>query len=121
MTDEMKSLRTPIEQALDAELLREMIRFAAQRPMELEVGELTGAAYGERSAERLAQRDGYRERDWQTRAGTVAFRIPKLCKGSYVPGFLEPRRMADKALTAVIQEAYLRGVSTRSVDELVRS
>jgi transposase-like protein len=68
--------------------------------MEIEIGALTGAAYGEKSAERLAQRDGYRERTWETRAGAVELRIPKLRKGSYFPGFLEPRRMAEKALTA---------------------
>jgi transposase-like protein len=121
MTDEMMSLRALIEKAPDAELLREMIGFAAQRLMELEVGELTGAAYGEKSTERLAQRNGYRDRDWETRAGKVELRIPKLRRGSYFPGFLEPRRMAEKALTAVIQEAYVQGVSTRSVDELVRA
>jgi transposase-like protein len=84
MTDEIMNLRSFVEKTPDADLLREMIGFAA---------------------ERLAQRNGYRDRDWQTRAGSVELRIPKLRKGSYFPFFLEPRRMAEKALTAVIQEA----------------
>ncbi len=121
MTEDMIALRGLMEKSADADLLREMIGFAAQRLMELEVGGLTGAAHGEKSAERLVQRNGYRERDWETRAGTVELRIPKLRKGSYFPFFLEPRRLAEKALTAVIQEAYIQGVSTRSVDELVKA
>jgi putative transposase len=121
MTDEMMSLRMLLEKSSDADFLREMIGFTAQRLMELEVEGLTGAAHGERSPERIAQRNGYRDRPWETRAGTVELRIPKLRKGSYFPAFLEPRRLAEKALAAVVQEAYVHGVSTRSVDDLVKA
>ena len=116
MTDDTMNLRALVEKTPDADLLREMIGFANQRLVDLEVGNLTGAGFGEKTPERLVQRNGYRNRDWETRAGTVEPRIPKLRKGSYFPGFLEPRRMAEKALTAVIQEAYVHGVSApRSV------
>jgi transposase-like protein len=89
--------------------------------MELEVETLTGATHGSRSADRLTHRNGYRSREWDTRAGTVELRIPKIRKGCYFPGFLEPRRMGENALSAVIQEAYIQGVSTRSVDGLVQA
>jgi putative transposase len=121
MTDDMMNLRSLVEKSADADLLREMIGFAAEKLMALEVGAATGAGYGEKTALRLAQRNGYRDRDWETRAGTVELRIPKLRTGSYFPSFLEPRRMAEKALTAVIQEAYIQGISTRSVDDLVKA
>ena len=121
MTNDMMDLRSLVEKSADADLLREMIGFAAEKLMELEVGAKTGAAHGEKNDFRLAQRNGYRDRDWETRAGTVELRNPKLRTGSYFPSFLEPRRMAEKALTAVIQEAYIQGVSTRSVDDLVKA
>ena len=121
MTDDKIALRALLEKGSDATFLREMIGFAAQRLMELESEALCGAGHGERSAERRNQRNGYRDRDWETRAGTVELRIPKLRRGSYFPAFLEPRRLAEKALTAVVQEAYVQGISTRSVDDLVRA
>src|SRR5579864_280977 len=95
MTKDEMNLHALVGKMADGDFLREMIGCAAQRLMELEVGGLTGAAYGEKNPERLVQRNGYRERDWETRAGTVELRIPRLRKGSYFPGFLEPRRMAE--------------------------
>jgi putative transposase len=121
MTDDMMTLQTLLAKQPDADIVREMLGFAAQRLMELEVEGKTGAAHGERNPERLTQRNGYRDRSWDTRVGTIELRIPKLRKGSYFPEFLEPRRMSEKALTAVIQEACIQGISTRSVDELVQA
>jgi putative transposase len=105
MTDDKIALRELLEKGSDATFLRQMIGFAAQRLMELETDTLCGAGHGERSADRRNQRIGHRDRDWETRAGTVELRIPKLRRGSYFPGFLERRRLAEKALTAVVQEA----------------
>jgi transposase-like protein len=121
MTEDTIALRALLEKGSDATFLREMIGFAAQRLMELETEGLCGARPGERSPQRINQRNGYRDRGWETRAGTVELRIPKLRKGSYFPAVLEPRRLAKKALTAVVQEAYIQGISTRSVDDLVKA
>ncbi|SMX43871.1 Transposase, Mutator family [Maliponia aquimaris] len=121
MTDDRMALIELVEQRADGDLVREMLAFAAERIMEAEVEVRTGATKGTRSPLREVQRNGYRERDWDTRAGRIALEIPKLRKGSYFPSFLEPRRTAEKALVAVIQEAYVQGISTRSVDDLVKA
>lgn len=121
MTEDTMDLTALLAKSGDADFLRETIGYAAKRLMELEVGAQTGAPFGEKSADRLAQRNGYRTRDWETRAGTVELRIPRLRTGSYFPSFLEPRRMVEKALVAVIQEAWINGVSTRAVDDLVKA
>jgi transposase-like protein len=121
MTIDRTTLKALVEKGSDDDLLREMMAYVSNRMMDLEVESLTGAAHGERSPARINHRNGYRQRTWETRAGTVDLEIPKLRKGSYFPTFLEPRRASEKALTAVIQEAYVHGVSTRSVDDLVRA
>lgn len=121
MTDDRMALIELIEKGADSDLVRELLAFAADRMMELEVEARTGAPAGARSADRLTHRNGYRERAWETRAGRIDLAIPKLRKGSYLPSFLEPRRTAEKALTAVIQEAYVHGISTRAVDDLVKA
>ena len=106
----------------DVDLLREGVRVLAQAIMESEVTELTGAAKGERDPERrLTHRNGYRPRRWDTRVGSVALAIPRVRDGSYFPSLLEPRRRAERALLAVVQEAYVLGVSTRRVEELVEA
>jgi putative transposase len=110
-----------VEKSPDAHFLREMIGFAAERLMEIEVAALTGAGHGEKSPERLVQRNGYRVRDWETRAGTVELRNPEAAQGLVFSGFSEAVRMAEKAFTAVVQEAYIQGISTRSVDDLVKA
>lgn len=121
MTDAKMALLKLVEQEADTDLVREMLAFAAERMMELEIEAKTGAPTGTRSPDRLNHRNGYRDRNWDTRAGRIELAIPKLRKGSYFPTFLEPRRTAEKALVAVIQEAYIQGISTRSVDDLVKA
>src|SRR5918997_2907743 len=106
----------------DVDVLREGVRILAQAIMEAEVSELTGLPRGERDPERrLTHRNGYRERRWDTRVGTIELAIPRVRDGSYLPSLLEPRRRAERAMLAVVQEAYLAGVSTRRVDDLVRA
>jgi putative transposase len=114
MTATTMDPRELLEKTADTDFLREMIGFTAQRLMELEVETLTGVANGSRSADRLTHRNGYLGREWDTRAGTVELRIPKIREGSYFPDFLEPRRMGEKALSAVIQEAYITPLGRRS-------
>ena len=121
MTDERMALAALLEKGSDDDLLREMIGYVAQRLMQMDVDGLVGASHGERAEGRENWRNGYRDRDWHTRGGTIPLRIPKLRRGSYFPAFLEPRRSSEKALAAVVQEAYVQGISTRSVDELVKA
>lgn len=105
----------------DLDFLREAVAVLAQAVMEAEVAEQIGAAHGERSETRLTRRNGYRERRWDTRVGTIELEIPKLREGSYFPSLLEPRRRSERALVSVVTQAYVEGVSTRRVDDLVRS
>ncbi len=120
-TDPLAWLRKQLEGA-DVDLLHEMVRSFAEALMSAEADVLCGAAYGERSEERVNRRNGYRDRDFNTRCGTVELRVPKLRQGSYYPEWLfERRRRAERALVAVICESYVRGVSTRRVDGLVKA
>ncbi len=121
MTDERMALLELAEKQADGDPVREMPAFAADRIMELEAELRTGAARGARSPLREVRRNGCRERDWDTRAGRIAPEIPKLRRGSHLPSLPEPRRPAGKALVAVIQEAYVQGISTRSVDDPVKA
>src|SRR5450759_1428892 len=106
----------------NVDILREGVRVLAGAIMEAEVSELTGAAKGERAPDRrLTNRNGYRERRWDTRVGTIGLSIPKVRDGSYFPSLLEPRRRAERALLSVVQEAYVAGVSTRRVEDLVEA
>ena len=105
----------------DLDFLREAVAVLAQAVMEAEVAAQIGAGYGERSETRLTRRNGYRERRWDTRVGTIELEIPKLREGSYFPSLLEPRRRSERALVSVVTQAYVEGVSTRRVDDLVRS
>ena len=121
MTEERMALLELIGKRGDTDLVRELLAFAAERLMEAEVDGLCGAGRGERTLARTNRRNGDRGRAWDTRAGRIDLKIPKLRKGSYFPAILEPRRTAERALAAVIQEAYVHGVSTRAVDDLVQA
>src|SRR5215217_330493 len=104
-----------------ADVIRESVRAVAQELMEAEVSELIGASDGERTADRATHRNGYRPRRWDTRAGEIELQIPKIRQGSYFPSFLQPRKRSEQALVSVVQQAYVCGVSTRHVDQLVES
>ena len=105
----------------DADFLRDGVRLLAEALMELEVSQHVGAERHERTPSRTGHRNGYRERAWDTRVGTVELRVPRVRDGSFFPALLEPRKRAERALTAVVQEAYVQGVSTRRVDDLVQA
>jgi transposase-like protein len=121
MTDDRLPLAELLQKAGDGDFLRSVAEAVLQLLMESDVEGLIGAARHERSAERMNWRNGYRERALDTRLGTLQLRVPKLRQGSYFPPFLEPRKVSEKALVAVIQEAWIGGVSTRRVDELVQA
>jgi putative transposase len=125
MADELRiGLQELLRKAMidqDADFLKEGVRVLSQALMEMEVEQHVGAARHERTAGRVGQRNGYRERSWDTRVGTVELKVPRVRDGGYFPSLLEPRRKAERALAAVVQEAYVHGVSTRKVDDLVKA
>src|ERR1043166_641492 len=124
MADELRMALAEVlrKAAIDqADFLREGVRVLAQELMELELAEHVGADRHERTAERSGYRNGYRERPWDTRVGTLELQVPRVRDGSFFPSLLEPRRRAGKALVAVVQEAYLQGISTRGVGDLVQA
>src|SRR6516164_1343458 len=121
MTDDRMALVDLLQKSGDGDFLRAVAEAVLQILMEADVEGLIGAGRHERSTDRLNYRNGYRERSLDTRLGSLQLRIPKLRQGSYFPPFLEPRKTAEKALVTVIQEAWIGGVSTRRVDELVQA
>ena len=125
MADDRMAVLETVRKAIsdgDVDFLREGLRVLTEAVMEAEVTEVTGVPHGERDPERrLTRRNGYRDRRWDTRVGTVDLAIPRVRDGSYFPSLLEPRRRAERALLAVVQEAYVAGVSTRRVEDLVET
>ncbi len=119
--DILEVVRKRLGEDGEVDFLQDALSAFLQALMEAEVNAQAGAAYGQRSSDRVSQRNGYRERRWDTRAGTLELAIPRLRTGSYFPTFLEPRRRSEQALLAVIQQAYVEGVSTRRVDDVVRA
>ena len=122
------NLRMALEELLrkaqldqDADFLREGVRVLSQALMEMEVNQHLGAERYQRTSGRKGQRNGYRDRTWDTRVGTIELEVPRVRDGTYFPSLLEPRRRAERALVAVVQEVYVQGVSTRRVDYLVRA
>src|ERR1700682_4113887 len=105
----------------DLDTLREGVRVMTQALMELEVAQHLGAERYQRSSDRQGERNGYRDRNWDTRVGTLELRVPRVRDGSFFPGLLEPRKRAERALVATVREAYVEGVSTRRVDDLVKA
>ena len=114
-------VRKYLESDAGSDLLAEMVKMTAELLMDAEVDVMCNAGYGERTEDRVNSRNGHRDRRWDTRAGTINLEIPKLRKGSYMPSLLEPRRRAEQALVSVVCQAYIEGVSTRRVDDLVKS
>jgi transposase-like protein len=110
-----------LSEAVPRDVMRDLLSDTLSRVMNAEVEALCNAAYGSRSGERENSRNGYRERDLETRMGTMSLSIPKLRRGSYLPSFLEPRRRWEKAFVQVVSEAYVLGVSTRKVEDLVEA
>src|SRR5260370_25922941 len=121
MTDDTMPLLELLQKRGGGDFLRELSEAVLQRLMEFEVEGVVGAGRHERSEERTTHRNGFRDRTLETRLGTLELRIPKLRQGSYFPAFLEPRKTAERALVAVVQEAWIQGVSTRKVDDLVQA
>ncbi|SRR5579885_563898 len=124
MADELRMALSELLRKADAgdgEFLREGVRALAQALMEFEVTQPLGAERYDRALTRTGQRNGYREREWDTRVGTVELQVPRVRDGSFFPSLLEPRKRAERALVAVVQEAYVQGVSTRRGDDLVQA
>ena len=117
----LTGLLRKVELERDADFLREGVRVLTQALMELEVTQHVGADRHERTPLRTGQRNGYREREWDTRVGTIELQVPRVRDGSFFPTLLDPRKRAERALVAVVQEAYVQGVSTRRVDDLVQA